>query len=186
MMQAIFSKLSISLSATVLAIANLSIAFSFAPFPCAHSVARAAPPEAAPAAPAMTPRTITPGEVDPSLAEDYRPTPIYIHDPVTHELVPKVALVTPERSIEGAVEQIVNAYEGQDIGIKSYEVKVDASSHAAQINFNVDHPRAAKVFQSLSSTSQYSLFEAIRETLSLPVYRVEEVIFSANGQPFDI
>ncbi|MGG6294424.1 hypothetical protein ACQ4M4_08375 [Leptolyngbya sp. AN02str] len=126
-------------------------------------------------------------EIDSSVTRQYRPAVIYIPDPNTQELVPQSMLVGADEPAEIAVDQILQSYEGQDVGIQSYEVSVDSRTREAEINFEVNNPRGGRAFQSLSSANQYSLFEAIRETLlTEPVYNVEEVIFMANDISFDI
>jgi len=126
-------------------------------------------------------------EIDSSITREYEPAVVYIPDPQTQELVPQSVLLGADEPVEGAVNQIMQAYQGQDVGITGYEVNVDQANQEAEINFEVDNPRGGEAFQSLSSASQYSLFEAIRETLlTEPTYNVDEVIFLANGTSFDI
>lgn len=129
----------------------------------------------------------TPPEIDTSITRDYEPVLIYIPDPTTQELVPQSMLVTADAPAVMAVSQIVDAYEGQDVGITGYEVNVNPQEREAEINFNLENPWGSDAFQSLSSANQYSLFEAIRETLlTQPVYGVDEIIFQANNIVFDI
>lgn len=129
----------------------------------------------------------TPTEIDTSITREYEPVTIYLPDGNSQELVPQSVLVTTDAPVTMAVNQIVDQYEGQDVGITGYEVNVDAQAREAAINFEVNHPRGEDVFQSLSSANQYSLFEAIRETLlTQPVYGIDEVIFQANDTPFNI
>lgn len=126
-------------------------------------------------------------EIDTSVSREYAPAIVYIADPQTQELEPRSVLVTADEPVEGAVGQIVESYEGQDIGIQGYDVEVDAAHHEAEINFAIQHPRGARAFQSLSSANQYALIEAIRETLlTQPSYEIDQVIFMANGQLLDI
>lgn len=126
-------------------------------------------------------------EIDTSISRDYTPAIVYLHDPVTHELTPQSVLVTTDEPVEGAVSQIVSTYEGQDIGITGYHVSVDEAANEAEIDFDIQNPRGATAFNSLSSANQFSLFEAIRETLlTQPMYDVDQVIFMANGAAFDI
>jgi hypothetical protein len=126
-------------------------------------------------------------EIDSSITREYEPAVVYIPDPQTQELVPQSVLLGADEPVEGAVAQIMQAYQGQDVGITGYEVNVDQANQEAEINFEVDDPRGEEALQSLSSANQYSLFEAIRETLlTEPTYNVEEVIFLANGTSFDI
>jgi hypothetical protein len=141
----------------------------------------------APMAVAEPQTTAAQPEVDTSITRDYEPAIVYLHDPETHELVPRSVLVGADEPVEGAVEQIIQSYEGQDVGIEGYEVSVDSAQNEAEINFNVENPRGADAFQSLSSANQYSLFEAIRETLlTQPMYEIDEVIFMANGSEVEI
>ncbi|MBW4653555.1 MAG: hypothetical protein KME20_11055 [Kaiparowitsia implicata GSE-PSE-MK54-09C] len=126
-------------------------------------------------------------EIDSSITREYRPVTVYIPDPNTQELVPQSVLVSVDEPAEIAVDQIIQAYEGQDVGIAGYEVNVDSTKREAEVNFEVDSPRGADAMQSLSSANQYSLFEAIRATLlTEPTYGVDEVIFMANDVSFDI
>lgn len=126
-------------------------------------------------------------DIDSSITREYEPAVVYIPDPQTQELVPQSVLLGADEPVEGAVAQIMQAYQGQDVGITGYEVNVDQANQEAEINFEIDNPRGGAAFQSLSSTNQYSLFEAIRETLlTEPTYNVDEVIFLANGNSFDI
>jgi hypothetical protein len=139
---------------------------------------------------AQVPETETPSDtsdIDSSITREYEPAVVYIPDPQTQELVPQSVLLGADEPVEGAVAQIVQAYQGQDVGITGYEVNVDQANQEAEINFEVNDPRGEEAFQSLSSANQYSLFEAIRETLlTEPTYNVDEVIFLANGTSFDI
>ena len=133
------------------------------------------------------PTSPAPAEIDTSITREYEPVTIYLPDSSSQELVPQSVLVATDAPVTMAVNQIVDQYEGQDVGITSYEVDVDAQAREAAINFEVNHPRGGNVFQSLSSANQYSLFEAIRETLlTQPIYGIDEVIFQANDTPFDI
>jgi hypothetical protein len=126
-------------------------------------------------------------EIDSSITREYEPAVVYIPDPQTQELVPQSVLLGTDEPVEGAVAQIIQAYEGQDVGIMGYEVNVDQANQEAEINFEVNHPRGEDALQSLSSANQYSLFEAIRETLlTEPTYNVDEVIFLANGTSVEI
>ncbi|GAB4149916.1 MAG: hypothetical protein Fur0046_28720 [Cyanobacteria bacterium J069] len=126
-------------------------------------------------------------EINTSITQDYTPAIVYLPDPNTQELVPQSVLVTADEPVAGAVTQIVESYEGQDVGITGYEVNIDEAAQEAEINFSVNHPRGARAFQSLSSANQYCLFEAIRETLlTQPSYGIQQVIFQANSVGFDI
>lgn len=126
-------------------------------------------------------------EIDTSITRDYEPALIYLPDPATQELIPQSVLVTVDAPAVMAVSQIVDAYEGQDVGITGYEVSVNSQDREAEINFDLNNPRGSDALQSLSSANQYSLFEAIRETLlTQPVYGVDEIIFQANDIVFDI
>lgn len=126
-------------------------------------------------------------EIDTSITRDYEPAVVYFPDPETRRLVPQPVLVTADEPVAGAVGQIVEAYDGEDVGITGYDVDVNESSREAEINFDVENPRGGRAFQSLSSSNQYALFEAIRETLlTEPMYGVDEVKFLANDISFDI
>jgi hypothetical protein len=127
-----------------------------------------------------------PREVDSTVSRDFKPATIYIHDPATHQLVERVAMVAADQPVVGAVTQIMNSYEGQDVGIRGYDVRVNKGAKKAEINFKVESPRGEKALQSLSSANQYAIFEAIRETLEQPDYQVRQVIFLANGKSIDI
>ncbi|MBF2086350.1 hypothetical protein [Thermoleptolyngbya sp. C42_A2020_037] len=126
-------------------------------------------------------------EINTSITQDYMPAIIYLPDPNTQELVPQSVLVTADEPVAGAVTQIVESYEGQDVGITGYEVNVNEAAKEAEINFAINNPRGGRAFQSLSSANQYCLFEAIRETLlTQPSYGIQQVIFQANSVDFDI
>jgi hypothetical protein len=133
------------------------------------------------------PIAVSTQDIDSSIVRDYEPATVYLPDPQTQQLVPQSVLVTADEPAAGAVAQIMQAYQGQDVGIRDYEVSVNDATHKADINFNINNPRGARVFESLSSANQYSLFEAIRETLlTQPIYSVNDIIFRANGIAFDI
>jgi len=126
-------------------------------------------------------------EINTSITQDYVPAIVYLPDPNTQELVPQSVLVTADEPVAGAVTQIVESYEGQDVGITGYEVNVNEAAKEAEINFAINNPRGGRAFQSLSSANQYCLFEAIRETLlTQPSYGIQQVIFQANSVDFDI
>lgn len=126
-------------------------------------------------------------EINTSITQDYMPAIVYLPDPNTQELVPQSVLVTADEPVAGAVTQIVESYEGQDVGITGYEVNVNEAAKEAEINFAINNPRGWRAFQSLSSANQYCLFEAIRETLlTQPAYGIQQVIFQANSVDFDI
>jgi len=126
-------------------------------------------------------------EINTSITQDYVPAIVYLPDPNTQELVPQSMLVTADEPVAGAVTQIVESYEGQDVGITGYEVNVNEAAKEAEINFAINNPRGGRAFQSLSSANQYCLFEAIRETLlTQPSYGIQQVIFQANSVDFDI
>lgn len=126
-------------------------------------------------------------EINTSITQDYVPAIVYLPDPNTQELIPQSVLVTADEPVAGAVTQIVESYEGQDVGITGYEVNVNEAAKEAEINFSVNNPRGGRAFQSLSSANQYCLFEAIRETLlTQPSYGIQQVIFQANSVNFDI
>lgn len=128
-----------------------------------------------------------PQEVDSSLTRTYEPTTIYLPDPETYRLAPQVVPIAVDAPVTGAVSQIVDSYNGQDVGIQNYNVMVDEPNQIARINFNVNNELGEDAFNSLSSANQVALFEAIRETLlTEPTYNIEEIIFSANGEAFDI
>jgi len=140
----------------------------------------------APSADVTTDASLAP-EIDTSITREYEPAIIFLPDPTTQELVPQSVLVTTDAPAVMAVGQIVDAYEGQDVGITGYEVSVNSQQREAEINFEVAHEQGGDAFQSLSSANQYSLFEAIRETLlTQPMYGVDEVIFQANDDEFNI
>lgn len=146
-----------------------------------------AKPDSTVATPEVMTSAAVPQEVDSSLSRTYEPATIYLPDPNTQQLMPQVVSVAVDDPVEGAVGQILDSYSGQDMGITGYEVTVNEPDHTAQIDFDVTHERGADAFQSLSSTNQVALFEAIRETLlTQPLYSIDEIIFSANGQNFDI
>lgn len=149
--------------------------------PAQSAPAQPAPESTAPAQPEDAPR-----EIDSTVSRDFKPATIYIHDPATHQLVERVAMVAADQPVVGAVTQIMNSYEGQDVGIRGYDVRVNKGAKKAEINFKVESPRGDKGLQSLSSANQYAIFEAIRETLEQPDYQVRQVIFLANGKSIDI
>ncbi len=129
----------------------------------------------------------TPSEIDSSLTRTYIPTTIYLPDPDTYRLIPQTVPVDSNAPVAGAVGQIINSYEGQDIGIEGYNVAVDQPNQIARVNFDIDSERNGREFYSLSSANQVALFESIRETLlTNPDYQIDEIIFSANGESFDI
>lgn len=133
------------------------------------------------------PVAVSSQDVEGSIVREYKPATVYLPDPQTQQLVPQSILVTTEEPAAGAVAQIMQSYEGQDVGIRGYEVSVNTATHEADINFSINNPRGARAFESLSSANQYGLFEAIRETLlSQPIYSVNDIIFRANGSAFDI
>ena len=167
---------------TFIAAIAASMAFSFgvAPGAIANPVPSAQSAQGIPIA-------VSSQEVDTSVSRDYEPATVYLPDPQTQQLVPQSVLVTTDEPAAGAVAQIMHAYQGQDVGIRGYEVTVNNATHEANVNFNINNPRGARVFESLSSANQYSLFEAIRETLlTQPLYSVNDIIFQANGVAFDI
>lgn len=126
-------------------------------------------------------------EIDSSLTRDYTSAVIYLPTGQDQRLEAHSAVVAADQPVEGAVSQIVDAYEGQDVGIQSYAVDVDPVAHDAAIDFKVESPRGSRALESLSSANQYALLEAIRATLlTEPVYDVDEVIFKANGREIDI
>lgn len=130
-------------------------------------------------------RTVSEGSS--SVAEAYQSATVYLPDPQTQQLEPQNVLVAADQPVEGAIDQIIESYEGQRIGITGYEIDVDSDQHEAEVNFNINHPRGAEAFQSLSSANQYALIEAIRETLlTQPGLEIDRVIFSANGDTIDI
>ena len=66
-------------------------------------------------------------------------------------------------------------------------MSVNPQEREAEVNFELEPNQSSEAFQSLSSANQYSLFEAIRETLlTQPMYGVDKVIFQANDSTFDI
>lgn len=118
---------------------------------------------------------------------DSVPAIVYLPDVQLQGLAPQEIRVTPTQPVTDAVASILQAYQGQDVGIRGYDVQVNPSTHEAVINFKVSDPRGAEVFDSMSSANQYALFEAIRQTLlSQPIYNIQEVIFTANGTPLEI
>jgi hypothetical protein len=126
-------------------------------------------------------------DINTSVTREYEPAVIYLPDPTTQELVPQSVLVTSDAPAAMAVGQIVEAYQGQDVGIAGYDVSVNPQEREAEVNFELEPNQSSEAFQSLSSANQYSLFEAIRETLlTQPMYGVDKVIFQANDSTFDI
>lgn len=130
---------------------------------------------------------VTPDEIDSSLTRTYIPTTIYLPDPQTYQLEPQTVPVDSNAPVAGVVGQIINSYEGQEVGIEGYDVAVDQASQIARVNFDVSGERNGREFYSLSSANQVALFESIRETLlTNPEYQINEIIFSANGELFEI
>lgn len=122
-----------------------------------------------------------------SARQDRVPAIVYLPDVQLQELAPQSIVVTPNQPVRDAVGKILQAYQGQDLGIRGYEVKINPSTQSATINFIINDPQGAEVFDRMSSANQYALFEAIRQTLlSQSVYHIQKVNFTANGQPFDI
>jgi hypothetical protein len=139
------------------------------------------------AVPNTTPNSSSRPEIDTSVSREYEPAVVYLPDPQTQQLVPQSVLLQADEPVVGAVNQIMQSYQGQNVGIEGYEVNVDSEAHQAEINFNVNNPRGARAFESLSSANQFVIFEAIRETLlTQPVYSINQVIFLTNGVSFDI
>lgn len=129
----------------------------------------------------------TPDEIDSSLTRTYIPTTIYLPDPQTYRLEPQIVPVDSDAPVAGIVGQIISSYEGQEVGIEGYDVAVDQANQVARVNFDVDSERNGREFYSLSSANQVALFESIRETLlTNPEYQIDEIIFSANGESFEI
>lgn len=128
-----------------------------------------------------------PDEIDSSLTRTYIPTTIYLPDPETYRLVPQTIPVDADAPVAGIVGQIISSYDGQDVGIEGYDVAVDQPNQIARVNFDVNSDRNGREFYSLSSANQVALFESIRETLlTNPDYQINEIIFSANGESFEI
>lgn len=137
--------------------------------------------------PSQANESAAPQEVDASLSREYEPAIVYLPDPKTHRLVARSVLVAADQPVSSAVGQIIQAYQGQEMGIRGYDVKVNPATHEAQINFDLDNSQGAKAFRSLSSANQYALFEAIRETLlTQSTYQIDQITFTADRSPFDI
>lgn len=129
----------------------------------------------------------TPDEIDSSLTRTYIPTTIYLPDPQTYRLEPQTVPVDSNAPVAGIVGQIIGSYEGQEVGIEGYDVAVDQANQIARVNFDISSERNGREFYSLSSANQVALFESIRETLlTNPEYQINEIIFSANGESFEI
>ncbi len=112
---------------------------------------------------------------------------IYLLDPQTLELVPRLVSLPADSPVTSAVKQIMAAYHGQDIGIKDCEVKVNPNTQEAIINFKLDNPQGADAFHTLSSANQLALIESMRETLlNHPIYNIKNVIFTANDVQIEI
>ena len=112
---------------------------------------------------------------------------VYLPDVQLQQLAPQSIIVGANQPVKDAVGRILQAYQGENVGIKGYEVRINPSTHEARINFIIDNPRGAEVFESLSGANQYALFESIRQTLlSQSVYNIEQVTFTANGKAFEI
>lgn len=112
---------------------------------------------------------------------------VYLPDVQLQQLAPQEIRVAATQPVTDAVRRILQAYQGQDVGIRGYDVQIDPSTHQAVIDFKINNPRGVEVFESMSSASQYALFEAIRETLlSQSIYNIQEIKFTANGVAFDI
>ncbi|MBD2459755.1 hypothetical protein H6G89_01745 [Oscillatoria sp. FACHB-1407] len=161
------------------AIASVALTLSLSAGAMAQTIIPVIPSEAA--------ESPAPQEIDTSVSRDYEPAVVYLPDPQTQQLVPQSVLLDADEPVVGAVDQIMQSYEGENPGIEGYEVSVNQTAHQAEINFNVDHPRGGRALQSLSSANQFALFEAIRETLlTQPVYSIDQVIFLTNGVSVDI
>lgn len=131
-------------------------------------------------------QTVTPSENFRS-SEDEISAIIYLPDVGLQQLAPQSIVVAANQPVTDAVGKILQAYNGQNVGIKDYEVKINPVTHQATINFIIDDPRGAEVFDSMSSANQYALFESIRRSLlSQSIYNIDQVNFAANGQSFDI
>lgn len=168
-------------------IASLALTLSAAVGAIAQTVDSPSPSTDPSAVPSAIPSSPSRPEIDTSVSRDYEPAVVYLPDPQTQQLVPQSVLLQADEPVVGAVNQIMQSYQGQNIGIEGYEVSVDPAAHQAEINFNVNNPRGARAFESLSSANQFVMFEAIRETLlTQPAYSINQVIFLTNGVSFDI
>lgn len=119
--------------------------------------------------------------------DNYISAIVYLPGGQLQQLAPQEILVSANQPVVDAVGRIVQAFRSQNIGLKGYNVTINPSTQEARINLEISDPRGAEVFDSMSSASQYDLFEAIRETLlTQPIYKIRQVNFTANGVPFDI
>lgn len=121
-----------------------------------------------------------------TLSDKYLSATIYVLDSQSLELVPRQVQVEADRPAASAVKQILQAYHGQDIGIKDCEVTINPVTKEAIINFKISNPQGTTAFHGLSSKNQLVLFEGIRETLlNQPMFKIKNISFSANGVSLD-
>lgn len=120
-------------------------------------------------------------------SEDEVSAIIYLPDVGLQQLAPQSIVVAANQPVSDAVGKILQAYNGQNVGITDYQVKINPITHQATINFIIKDPRGSEVFQSMSSANQYALFESIRRSLlSQSLYNIDQVNFTANGEFFEI
>ncbi len=121
-----------------------------------------------------------------TISDKYLSATIYVLDSQSLELVPRQVKVEADRPAASAVKQILQAYHGQDIGIKDCDVTINPITKEALINFKISNPQGSNAFHTLSSKNQLVLFEGIRETLlNQPMFKIKNISFSANGVSLD-
>jgi hypothetical protein len=103
-------------------------------------------------------------------------------DDACNDFVQESIQVDAEAPIGDAVGQIIDRYKFHAFKLTGYEVAVDQASGVATIDLELA-PDSQRLFESLSSCEQRSLFGSLEKTLmEYKAWNIDTVRFTSQGE----
>jgi hypothetical protein len=133
--------------------------------------------------PAPVPVSPSPGSPNgqsPIASGDKLTVTLYQADSQCSSFAPKQVQVSPGRSLDDTISQIIQAQNNTDLKISGYTVQLSGGAATIDLSRTADSKRK---FESLSTCEQLSLFGSLTETLTKnSELKVKSVTFTEKGE----
>jgi Sporulation and spore germination len=105
---------------------------------------------------------------------------LFYPDSNCETLVPELAAVPKDLSLEAAVARVIEKAENGDFDLAGYRVSVDNGLATVDLRLA---PNSRRHFLSMTACEQFALFGSLRKTLTdNPQWKVQDVRFTENGE----
>jgi hypothetical protein len=106
---------------------------------------------------------------------------VYFPDPNCAALIPTVAAVPQDQSLDGAIAAVIEKFNTADFAIAGYRVSLNPQTQSAIVDLRLP-PDSPRHLSSLSQCESFALFGSLRATLTQnPEWQITTVEFTEQG-----